>query len=307
MHRRLLLTAPLLLLGATRPARAGGRVTVLTGLQATFSIASALARGTQIEVIAAFPPDTGMADAAGWLAKRARPDFVAAARLADAAIGIRAVWPADPLYPEVRRQNIRAIEIDASASFQPELAGVAALSAATAAGATQYIWLSLANCVRMTDIVAADLKRLSEADAGQIERNQAAFRSTLLKLRATAEARLAALDDPAAILLTPALAYLLSDMAVRTAAIVAAPDSDWTEAGRTAFAATFARAGTRAVVAAQPPAPETAALLAKLGAKLAVLDTLDPPHSTPDGLCDPDGLLRGLDANLTALLGVLET
>ena len=308
MQRRIFLAAPLLAL-APRAARASERVVVLAGLQATFSIATALARNTAIEVLAAFPADTGMAEQADWLARRTRTDFMAAARRADAVIGIRAVWPADPLYPEVRRRNIHAIEIDASASFQPELAGVATLATPAGDGARReaspFIWLSLTNAVRMTDIAAADLKRLNVPDAAQIERNQADFRGAILALRGEYEARLAAFDDPAAILLAPALRYLLSDMAVRIAAVFAKSDVDWTADDRTVFAAAFKRSGTQTVVAAQPPVAGIAAMITALGGKLAVLDTLDPGLAMPDGSRDPDGLLRGLRGNLAALSGAL--
>lgn len=304
--RRALFALPLLAVAGPARAEAGGPV-VVAGLQATFSILAALTQGASVRALPAFPADIGMSQQSAWLARRARPTFLAAARQADAVVSIRAAWDGDPLFPEVRRQTIRAIEIDASRSFAPELAGVATLMSDGEGGrrALPEIWLSLTNAVRMTDIVAADLRRLAPDDAARIDANHAACRGRLLALRAAAEARLAALDDPAAILLSPKLAYLLGDLGIRIAASVAKPDFDWTEADRADFAARFAAAGTRLAVAAQPPSDAVAALIARLGGQVVALDPLDPGAALPDGQLDPQGYLAGQTRNLDAVLAGL--
>src|SRR5262249_1453150 len=157
---------------------------VLASLQSTYSIAYALAKDTAIDVRPAYPADIGMEQQADWLAKRRRPDFIASAKSAAAGDNIRRVWGLYPRYPAGRAQNIRVIEIDASTPFSPEMAGVALLGQGKDAGGqiakapSPYIWLNLTNAVRMTDIVGADLRRLSEADAKAIDRNQQRFRSS---------------------------------------------------------------------------------------------------------------------------------
>lgn len=304
--RRALATA---LLAASAPlavprARAAAPVLVLTGVAATFSIATRLAAGTAIAVQPAFPADIGMQDQAGWLTRRNRPAFQAAARQAQAVIALRSVWPADPVFPEVRRQNIRAVEIDAASSFQPELAGVATLRRPGGA-VLPLVWLAPGNAIRMIDIVAADLRRLAPPDAEAIAANQAKLRGEVFALRTAAAAKLSDLDDPAAIALAPEAGYLLADLGIRVAARPARAEPDWSDQDRAALADQWAAAGTRAVVATQPPADATAALIARLGGRVALIDPLDPGQPAADGGPDPESLPRALRANLDALIAAL--
>ena len=302
-NRRTLLAAPMLALAG--PARAQGpQVVVATGLLATYCIASTLAVATGIKVIPAFPPDLGMAQQASWLTHRARPEFAATAQRVQAAIGLHVVWPADPLYPEIRRHNIRAVEIDASASFQPELAGVATLRLPDGQGhsaVSPYVWLSLTNVVRMTDIVAADLMRLAEADATEIARNRDQFRAKVLALRAEYERHFAALDDPAAVLFTPELAYLLSDLSVRIAGHL--PNSGLTS---DTIGKALSHVDASAFVATSMPPPDIAEWITSRGGRIALLDTLDPGPVPRDGVPDQEALLHGLRNNLAALLTALQ-
>lgn len=300
--------AALLVLAAV-PASAADRVLVLTSLQPTYSIAQALAKGTKIDVRQAFPADIGMDQQASYLARRRRDDFIAAAKEADAVVTIRKTWEADPLFPAVRRINIRTIEIDASSPLSPELAGVALLPAGKdgAKGAVSpYIWLNPTNAVRMTDIVAADLRRLSEADAQTIDANQVAFRQRILALKAEFESKLSEIDDPSVILLNPELAYLTGGLGVDVAATFAKPGFDWTDADAAALVDKMASSGVRGVVAMGKPKDAVAAAIAKAGGRLAILDPIDPGLAGADGKTDPDGFLTVLRANLERLLAAMK-
>ncbi len=299
-----------------RPAAAGEKVLVVASLQSTYSIAQALAKDTAIEVRPAFPPDISMDQQAAYLAKRRRVDFIEAAKRADAAITIRKIWDLDPLFIAVRAQNIRAIEIDASTPFAPEMAGVALLETSpqpTAPGerrpkvVSPYIWLSLTNTVRMTDIVAADLRRLSEQDAATIDRNQQRFRKAILALRAEFDSSLAEVDNPAVILLNADLAYLVSDLGVDITASFTKDDYDWTDADVKALVDTMVKSGTRTVVASHKPKDAVVAAVTKAGGRIAVLAVLDPGAADQNGQLDPDGLLNGTRANLAALLAALKS
>jgi ABC-type Zn uptake system ZnuABC Zn-binding protein ZnuA len=294
---------------------AADKVLVLTALQPTYSIARALAKDTAIEVRQAFPPDTGMDQQAAYLARRRRDDFIAAAKQADAVITISRVWQADPLFPAVRGWNIRVVEIDASTPFAPELAGVALLqwtkdgmpgSAEHPGALSPYIWLDPTNIVRMTDIVAADLRRLSEADAQTIDRNQQAFRGSILALKVAFESKLAELDDPSVILLSSDLAYLTNGTGVHVAALFPKSDFDWTDADVKALADKMTATGIRTVIAAGKPKDSVAAAIAAASSRLAVLDLMDPGIAGADGQLDPAGLVTALRGNLDQLLTALK-
>ncbi len=293
------------------PAIAADKRLVITSLQATYSIACALAKDTAIEVRPGFPADVGMDQQAAYLAKRQRADFIAAAQQADAVIAIRRIWDTDPLYPAVRAQNIRAIEIDASTPFAPEMAGVALLDTTkmvgdgVSRGISPYIWLSLTNAIRMTDIVASDLRRLSSADATTIDRNQQQFRGAILAMRVGFEGRLADIDASAVILLNQGFRYLMADIGVDVAASFARSDFDWTETDTAALREAITKTGARAVIAAQKPKDAVAAAIAASGGRLAILNLMDPGVATAHGQLDPNGLLSATRANLDALLAVL--
>jgi len=315
LGRRSALAAAALPMLFVRPAAAAGeKLLIVTGLQSTYSIARALAKDTGIEVQAGFPPDVGMEEQASYLSKKRRADFIAAAKRADAAITIRRIWNLDPLFSAVRAQNIRVIEIDASTPFAPEMAGVALLETSKLQGAegehrpgtaSPYIWLSLTNVVRMTDIVAADLRRLSETDAKTIERNQQQFRASILALRAQFDGKLADVDNPAVILLSSDLGYLVTDLGLDITASFAKSDFDWKDADLQALLDKMAKSGTRVVLAAHQPKDKIAAAIKTAGGHLAVLDMIDPGKAGQDDQLDPDGLLKATRSNLDALLTAL--
>src|SRR5260221_8742553 len=91
---------------ASLPAAAADKILVLTALQSTYSIASALAKDTAIEGQAGFPADIGMGQQSSLLSQRQRRDVIAAAKRADAVVTIRKVWNAYPLFPAARAVNI---------------------------------------------------------------------------------------------------------------------------------------------------------------------------------------------------------
>jgi ABC-type Zn uptake system ZnuABC Zn-binding protein ZnuA len=313
-RRGALAGAALPALFARRAHAADSKVLVITGLQSTFSIARALAKDTSIEVQAAFPPDIGMEEQASYLSKKRRADFIAAAKRADAAITIRRIWNLDPLFSAVRAQNIRAIEIDASTPFAPEMAGVALLETAKMQGAdgehrpgtvSPYIWLSLTNVVRMTDIIAADLRRLSEADAQTIDRNQQKFRASILALRTQFDGKLADIDNPSVILLKSDLGYLMTDLGVDITASFAKSEYDWTDADVKTLLDKMAKSGTLAIVAAHKPKDTIATAIKGAGGRLAVLNLIDIGVADQDGRLDADGLLKVTRGNLDALLTAL--
>jgi len=300
---------------ASLPAAAADKILVLTALQSTYSIASALAKDTAIEVQAGFPADIGMGQQSAWLSQRQRRDFITAAKRADAVVTIRKVWSADPLFPAARALNIRVVEIDASTPFAPELAGVALVQVGKdgvpvsndrPGTVSPYIWLNPINAIRMTDIVAADLRRLSEADAATIDRNQQAFRSSLIAMKANFDAKLAEIEDPSVISLSSDLAYLTTGLGVDVAAFFPKSEYDWTDADEKALTDKMKASKVVAVIAPGKPKDSVAAAIAAAGGRLAVLNMMDPGAADADGKLDPGGLIKTMRSNLDKILAVLK-
>ena len=109
--------------GAASAAEAQGPV-VLTGLQATYSIATALTAGTPIQVRNVPADGRQLSLQKDYIERRMdalAPGFVGAI----AVISVTNALPVDPLYRFARQANIRIVDIDAAMPWAPNTPGVA--------------------------------------------------------------------------------------------------------------------------------------------------------------------------------------
>ncbi|MBF0391836.1 MAG: zinc ABC transporter substrate-binding protein [Alphaproteobacteria bacterium] len=299
------LIALVALAGLAAPAQAAERQTVLTGLQATYSLAADLAAGTAIDVAFAFPANMRMEQQATWLEQKPRPDFVAAAANASAAIVLSRAWEGDPLYVWSRGANIRIVPIDASMPYNPKVTGIGVLPRDNGKGALPWAWHSLSNAMRMADIVAADLKALSPADAALVERNQVALKTTLQTLKTDYEGRFLDAGLPGLWALTDRFAYLTQDFGLDVVGHTLADTYDWAPEDYARLAAEIKARDAKVVVDWRKPKPEMEAAVAATGAKLVVLETMDPPARLAEGAVDARGFLAAMRRNLDALDGAM--
>ncbi|MEJ1160592.1 metal ABC transporter solute-binding protein, Zn/Mn family [Prosthecomicrobium sp. N25] len=301
------LLAALLLPGT---ARAGE--TVLAGIRPIQGVAAALAAGTGLTVEPAAEPLPGMARLARTLA---RPDPARDRRLAAAAavVTVDSVWPEDPLYREARARNIRVVRIDAARALDGPGLSVAVVARPSssmpwrrdppAAGPAPQVWFSLANCIRMAEIVAGDMRRLAPADAAAIEANRAAFVQRLQALKAEYEARFAALPDPRVLALTDRFVYLTNEFGLDVEGYLLEDDVRWTKADLDGLAAFLKERDLRVVLHHWEPAAPIRQAIAAGGARLVVLDDLEaaPPAASAAG--DLERVLRSNLDRLAAALG----
>lgn len=299
----------------TAVAGAPGSQQVLTTLQATYSIASVLAKGTSIEVVNV--PQQGVPmDSQAFALTRADE-----ATLKDAAavIGIGRLWHDDPLYPAVRARNLRTVNIDATFPWSGAEPGVAVIrkpvsdvpwadaAGETDAGLSRYVWLSPTNAARMAELVAADLARLSPADAGRIGTNLTAFTRAMREFKAEYGGRVAAVADPRVLSLADEFVYLYSDLGVFVDGWFVKQDVNWTDADRTALTAYLKEHDVRVVVHKWEPDPKIAAAIAAGGASLVILDAGDPGVAAQKGPLPVDGYQALMRANLETLLAAFAT
>lgn len=296
------------------PGKAGAeeRVLVATALQPTFSIASALAEDTGIEVVSV-AAQVGMA---GLPRTFARLDPAAAKNLenADAVITMRSVWPGDPLFTEARARNIRVVEIDAATSLAKSGARVALLEQpgsdapwrqnAKSSDTSPYVWFSPSNGVRIAEIVAADLQRLSPPDAERITANLGTLVKTLTTLKAEYEAKFLSLPDPSLYALTDRFAYLTNDFGLFVDGYFVEQDVRWTEADFAGFSALLADREISHVLHHWEPAEPILAAAAKAGAKIVILDDGEAGPNNKEPM-QPDGYETMLRGDLEALYQAL--
>jgi hypothetical protein len=197
---------------------------------------------------------------------------------ADGVIGLRSIWPDDPLYPNARRSNIRIVEIDAARPVDGSLPGIAVQPGQGIDGLNSQPWLSSNNMGRMADVMAADLVRLAPAAKPRIESNLASLKQQLLKLTADSEASLASADNLSVVSLSDRLSYLIGGLNLELIDTQLLTDEQWTPEAIQKLTQTLKDNDVALVLDhRQPPEPVKAAITAA-GSKLLVVteDGEDP-------------------------------
>lgn len=250
---------------AAEPART---VRVLTSHPVVHALSAQLAQGSGIEVVRAVPANLPPARQLAYFEGRGAAALAKAATGADAAIGLRSLWPQDPLYPLARRSNVRIVEIDAARPVDGALPGVALQPGADIAS---YPWLHPVNLGRMADIVGSDLERLVPGAAPVVARNVAALKQRLVALSAKTEAALLDAPGVAVISLSPRLDYFVSGFNLEPVAVPADVDA-------AALASAIRSEGVAVVLHHEELAPDLAQAVAGAGATVVVIATsgVDP-------------------------------
>jgi hypothetical protein len=289
---------------------------VVSALPPLFWISSALCRDSAIQVIQITPPDVTLREQAAWLQAH-EDDVKGLLQRADAVVTIRRAWPQDPVYGYARRCNIRVVELDASAPFDPALNGVPLLAIPTGRLSERpadprtdrispYLWLSLSNAAALADILAADLKRLLPTAAARVAANLSRFKQEVLELKTRYALAFAEIEAFEAVALTGRLIYLTSDINLPVSGYFLKDAYYWTPADFEQFRRTLLDLNVPVVVHAWSPKPEIAQIIREAGAALAVLDPLEraaPQHDIAAG----DRYLHEMAHNLKTLLEALRT
>lgn len=197
---------------------------------------------------------------------------------ADAVIGLRSIWPDDPLYPNARRSNIRIVEIDAARPVDGSLPGIAVQPGQGIDGLNSQPWLSSNNMGRMADVMAADLVRLAPAAKPRIESNLASLKQQLLKLTADSEASLASADNLSVVSLSDRLSYLIGGLNLELIDTQLLTDEQWTPEAIQKLTDTLKDNDVALVLDHRQPPETVKAAITAAGSKLLVVteDGEDP-------------------------------
>jgi len=273
-----LIAAPLMAVESVKPAvHAAKPVKVLASLPITYGLADVLLKGTDVQLERAAPANLPGSRQVAYFTGRGAPALSALAQGADAAIGLRSLWPDDPLYPVARRSNIRIVEVDAARPVDGGLPGIAVQPGAID-GLNSQPWQSSNNLGRMADVMAADLSRLAPDAKTRIDGNLAALKQRLLKLNADSEARLAKADNLSVVSLSDHFAYLISSLNLEALSTDARPDAEWTPDALGKLTAELKDNDVAVVLHHRHPSEAVKAAVAAGGARLLVLnvDGADP-------------------------------
>ncbi len=312
---RSLPTAILALLAVNIQAADPPQVTILTGNQATYSLASALTRETPIQVLNVPQDGRQMSLLKDYIGRRTEalsPTFAAAT----AVISVTNALPGDPIYRFARDANIRIVDIDAALPWSLSTPGVALADTPVSnvdwgtdtdpAGAAiaPYFWLSLSNAIRMGDIIAHDLIELFPDFETTIHSNLDDLKWSLLNLRNEYQNRLIEAGADTVFALTGDFVYLTNDMGLYVDGYFIKQDIRWTEADLDFLTSHLKQREIKVVIHKWMPSDAILGAVSAAGAELVVLDTGDPGMVENRQLV-ADGLQQILRKNLDAVYSAL--
>ena len=266
---------------------------VLASLPITYGLGEVLLKGTDVSLERAAPANLPGSRQTAYFTGRGAAALAKMASGADAVIGLRSLWPDDPLYPISRRSNIRIIEVDAARPVDGALPGIAVQPGNQVDGLNSQPWLASNNMGRMADVMAADLVRLAPAAKPAIEANLATLKQRLLKLSADSEARLAAADNLSVMSLSDHLGYLIGGLNLELVGLDARPDAEWTPEALKVLGATLKNNEVAVVLHHRQPSDAVKAAITEAGSRLVVLsvDAADPVAELEGNV---DLLIKGL-------------
>ena len=273
-----LIATPLMATESVKPAvHAAKPVKVLASLPITYGLADVLLKGTDVQLERAAPANLPGTRQVSYFTGRGASALSTLAQDADAAIGLRSLWPDDALYSVARRSNIRIVEVDAARPVDGGLPGIAVQPGASD-GLNSQPWQSSNNLGRMADVVAADLSRLAPGAKTKIDANLAALKQRLLKFSADSEARLAKADNLSVVSLSDHFAYLISSLNLEALSTDARPDAEWTPDALRKLTADLKDNDVGVVLHHRQPSEAVKAAVTAGGAQLLVLnvDGADP-------------------------------
>ena len=294
------------------PVRGDDAPLVLTGTQATYSLATALTAGTPIQVQNVPPDGRQLALLKDYIERRAdalAPIFASAT----AVVSLTNALPGDPLYRFAREANIRIVDIEAAVPWSVDAPGVALAETPTSnvtwgsdadspeTAVAPYFWLSVSNAIRMGDLVAADLGALFPDRADTIGANLETLKRSLLDLRGEYQRRLIDSGADVVFALTGDFVYLTNDMGLYVDGYFIKQDVRWTDADLTALTKHLRDNAIKVVIHKWQPSEAIQNAVRAGGAKLVVLDTGDPGVVVERALAN-DGLQQILRKNLDAIV-----
>lgn len=247
-------------------------VRLLASLPVTYGLSEILLKDTDVSLERAAPANLPGTRQSAYFSGRGAPALGKLATEADAVIGLRSLWPDDPLYPMARRSNIRIVEVDAARPVDGALPGIA-LQPGTADGLASQPWMASHNLGRMADVIAADLVRLAPTAKPKIEANLATLKQRLLKLSADSEKQLATADNLSVVSLSEHFGYLISGLNLEGISTDARPDAEWTPEALKQLTATLKDQDVALVLHHRQPSDAVKAAITEGGSRSLVLST----------------------------------
>jgi hypothetical protein len=270
---------------------------ILTGTQATYSLATALTRETPIEIVNVPEDGRQMSLLRDYIARRTErlEDTFATAT---AVISLTNALRGDPLYRFARDVNVRVVNIDAALPWSLSRAGVGL----TDSPVSTIDWGTDTDSIH--SIVAHDLIKLFPDFANAIQANLGNLKWSLINMRNEYQGRLIETGSDTVFALTGDFVYLTNDMGLYVDGYFIKQDIRWTEDDLAGLTSHLMERDIRVVLHKWEPSDAIQNAIRAAGAVLVVLDSADPGMVENRQLV-ADGLQQILRSNLDAISNAL--
>lgn len=263
--------------------------TVITGAQPTYSLVHALTADTPIQVVNVPQDGRRLASLKDYISRRTE-QFEPLFNQADAVVAYTNVIGTDPLYRYARRANINLVYIDAAQPWEYDSPGVSLVTLPSTnvawaeqtdvdvqeSGYSPYFWLSPGNAVRMSDIIGNDLARVFPEYEQAIQENLRRLKADWLALSGEFHDRLLSSADTSVFALANEFVYLTNDMGIYVDSYFIKQDINWTDADLENLTHHLKSRDIQVVLHKWQPSEKIQTAVAKAGAKIVVLDSIDP-------------------------------
>ncbi|MCL2845226.1 MAG: zinc ABC transporter substrate-binding protein [Chitinivibrionia bacterium] len=281
-----------------QPAPQEIRLAVAVSIPALGALSREILRGVPVDVLEPFGTDFTMDEFDGLASEYSDELDEIAPRVA-AVVGIRSIIPDDPIFVQLRHRNIRVVEIDCA--IPPSPTGSAIPLIRTSNGEINpFVWLSLANAVRMAEILESDFSALFPKYACVISANLLDFKRRSLALRNEYTRKLLEIDNFSAVALSGIFDYLLMDIDVFVVARFL-PEYDWNEETARKFRDLVESGEVGVVINRWQTGAPASEIMEEKGVRTAVLRTGIPALSHFD-----DGFLAFWERNVSAIAGAFQ-
>lgn len=277
-----------LLTTGTALASDQSRPIVLTTVPVPYSIASLLAKDTDISVQNIPEDGRRMYGVQRYLQKfksKLNPVF----SRADAVVTIGKLWRKDPLYAAVRAENVRVVNIDATRPWSSSMTGVSVVeepdisnawsivsgNSVTVRRPSIYFWMSLANGARMADIIATDFMKLYPQYADKVKSNLSSLQSRIHNLRLKYEKAFSNIENLSVVCLTCEFVYLTDEAGIYVDSYLVKQDIKWTDTDLAMLTNRLKDNAIPVVIHKWMPSKPIQNAIKAGGAQLVVLDPLD--------------------------------
>ncbi len=270
---------------------------VVTAVPPLAAIANELVEETAISVLNPFGSETPIPELTEKI-KESRKLIDSLSAQTAAVLSLRSILPEDYLFIEMRRRNIRIVEIDAASPLNPTLTAIGTIRQGEEVN--PYVWLAPSSVIRSAEIITKDLQALFPDESAKLDKNLQTFRKELRSIRNEYEQKFLKVDQFEVATMDRAFDYLLKDINLFVT-LELPGEMDWQESETAEFNSGIKAEAFGAIVHRWVPFGDMAETAEEAKIPFAVLNTGFPGMKQFD-----EGILTFLRSNLEAIYTALK-